>query len=104
MIMKKEELLKIIDENLYQTPEILKHLANRMSEYQNQCEKINDILLRNALGSACQILAMKRRPSDKDMKDYCILIKKAQFPNGLESCHHQGEINFYNRFLKESNI
>jgi hypothetical protein len=39
MIMKKEELLKIIDENLYQTPEILKHLANRMSEYQNQCKK-----------------------------------------------------------------
>ena len=99
--MKKEELLKIIDDNLYQTPEILEHLSVRMTEYQNQCKKENDNLLRNALGSACQILAMKKRPSDKTMKDYCVLIKRAQFPNGLESWHHQGEINFYNRFLKE---
>jgi hypothetical protein len=99
--MKKEELLKIIDENLYQTPEILEHLSVRMVEYQNQCKKENDSLLRNALGTACLILAMKKRPSDKNMKDYCVLIKKAQFPNGLESWHHQGEINFYNRFLKE---
>jgi hypothetical protein len=99
--MKKEELLKIIDDNLYQTPDILKHLADKMVEFQSQCEKENDNLLRNALGSACQILAMKKRPSDKTMKDYCVLIKRAQFPNGLESWHHQGEINFYNRFLKE---
>lgn len=99
--MKKEELLKIIDDNLYQTPDILKHLADKMVEFQSQCEKENDNLLRNALGSACQILAMKKRPSDKKMKEYCVLIKRAQFPNGLESWHHQGEINFYNRFLKE---
>lgn len=99
--MKKEELLKIIDDNLYQTPDILKHLADKMVEFQSQCKKENDNLLRNALGSACQILAMKKRPSDKEMKEYCVLIKRAQFPNGLESWHHQGEINFYNRFLKE---
>ena len=99
--MKKEELLKIIDDNLYQTPDILKHLADKMVEFQSQCKKENDNLLRNALGSACQILAMKKRPSDKKMKEYCVLIKRAQFPNGLESWHHQGEINFYNRFLKE---
>jgi len=99
--MKKEELLKIIDDNLHQTPSILKHLADKMVEFQANCKKENDSLLRNALGFACQILAMKKRPSDKEMKEYCVLIKKAQFPNGLESWHHQGEINFYNRFLKE---
>lgn len=99
--MKTEDLLNIIDSNLYQTPHILKHLADKMLDFQNLSKRENDTLLRNALGEACQILAMKKRPSDKEMKNYCILIKRAQFPKGLESWHHQGEINFYNRFLKE---
>lgn len=98
--MKTEELLNIIDENLDKLPEILAHISIRLSEYQEVCKKDNDNLLRNALGSACQLLAMNRKP--KDMEKYCTLIKQAQFPNGLESWHHQGERNFYNRYLKEA--
>lgn len=100
--MKTEELLNIIDENLDKLPEILAHISIRLSEYQELCKNRNDKLLRDALGSACQILAMKKKPSEKEMPHYCVLIEQAQFPNGLESWHHQGEISFYNRYLKET--
>lgn len=64
-------------------------------------KKQNNNILRSALGIACELLAMKKKPSDKEMKSRCVLIEKALFPNGLQSWHHQGEIDFYNRFLKE---
>lgn len=99
--MKLEKLLKQIDENLDKLPEILTHISSRLIEFRETCERKNNVLLREALGSACQLLAMKKKPPTKEMKQYCILIERAQFPNGLESWHHQGEKNFYNRYLKE---
>lgn len=96
-----EKLLEIIDQNIEFYPDILVHISGKMKEFQKYCKKQNDSLMINALGSACQILAMKKRPSDKEMKKHCVLIQKAQFPKGLESWHHQGEKNFYNRFLKD---
>lgn len=100
--MKLEKLLKQIDENLDKLPEILTHISSRLIEYRETCERKNNVLLREALGSACQLLAMKRRLPDKEMKKYCVLIERAQFPNGLELWHHQGEKDFYNRYLKET--
>ena len=100
--MKLEKLLNHIDDNLDKLPEILYFISTKLTEYHELCEKNNNALLRNALGSACQILSMKKKPSDKEMKKYCVLIERAQFPNGLESWHHQGEVEFYNRYLKET--
>lgn len=100
MKIETDQLIQIIDDNLEKSPEILGHISKRMNQYLKNCKKENDTKYINALGSACTILSMKRRPSDKDMRKYCILIEKAHFPNGLETWHHTGEIEFYNRFLK----
>jgi len=96
---KLNEILKTIDENIEFLPDILSHASMRLTQYKNQCEKKNNNKMVNALGSACQLLAMKRKPTD--MKRACILIEQAQFPHGLESWHHEGEKNFYNKFLRQ---
>lgn len=97
--MKTKQILEIIDENFDKVPEILNHISTRLTDIQEICMKDNNDL-RNALGNACSILALDRKPNDKQMKKYCGLIEKTHFPNGIESWHHQGEKNFYNRYLK----
>lgn len=98
----KEERLKLllntIDKNIDLLPDLLSHVSLKLNEFKNKVKKENDIQMVNALGSACHLLSMKRKPSD--MKRACILIEKAQFPNGLESWHHEGEKAFYNKFLR----
>jgi hypothetical protein len=102
----KEERLEIvfrmIDDNIDLLPDILAYVGMKLSAFKAKCEKENNALMVNALGSACQLLAMKRKPAD--MKKHCILIEKAQFPRGIEDWHHEGERNFYNKFLKIKEI
>lgn len=102
MYLGKEERLKqvinMIDENIDLLPDILTHISIKLFDFKTKCEKQNNNKMVNALGSACQLLAMKRKP--KDMKRACILIEEAQFPNGLESWHHEGERMFYEKYLK----
>lgn len=91
-------LFQLIDDNVDLLPEILYYVGKRFSEFKEKCKRENNNLMVNALGSACQLLAMPRKPTD--MKKHCVLIERAQFPNGLEDWHHEGERKFYNKYLR----
>lgn len=100
-IMEKEEFLKVLSDHPEFLPETLLHLYGMLTRYKEYCEKQNNILLREALGDAVHLLGMKRKP-DKDMvKKLSTRIKEAIYPNGIQPFHHQGEINFYEKYLKE---
>lgn len=98
-ILKK--LGSIIENNPHLIPKILQMCSDNLIAYKKDCEKRNNFLLREALGDAVHLLGMERKPARKDFVQYCIRIKKAIFSEGITSHHHQGERNFYNRFLKE---
>lgn len=102
-MMKKEErldvLFRMIDDNVDLLPDILTYVGDKLSAFKTKCERENNNLMVNALGSACQLLAMDRKPAD--MKKHCVLIERAQFPRGIEEWHHEGEKKFYNKFLKK---
>lgn len=102
--MMNEELKRIINKikqfpDLY--PQILTFIANDMKSFQEDAKRKNDWKLREALGDAVHLLGMKRKPPHEDFVNYCIRIKRAIFPKGITEYHHQGEVNFYNKYLKE---
>ena len=92
------KVLKFIQDNPMLNNYFLKAIAENQDIYRQKCETQNNNQLREALGDACIILAMKKKPSLKDMANhYCIRIKKAIFQNGITEYHHQGEKNFYEK-------
>lgn len=96
-----KKIYDLIDSNVQYLPDILSHVSKRLREYAQHCEKHNDSLLRNALGDAVTMLSRKRKPTDKLIRQFSVLIKKAIYKDGLTDYHHQGEKDFYNRFIKE---
>ena len=81
------------------TPYILSIIAQDYKNFQDVSEKKNNTLLREALGDACIILSMKRKPNEKELPKYLERIKQAIFPKGITEFHHDGEKNFYNKFF-----
>ena len=99
---KLKEILQFITDNPNYQIDIQQFILDNHKDYLNWCKRQNDSLLREALGDAIHLLGMKRRPSDKDMKQYCSRIEKAVFPNGIvKNYHHEGEQRFYARFLED---
>ena len=104
LIIKHRELQKILNQikeypEFY--PDILNFIASEMTKYKEKCKKENDWLLREALGDACCLLGSKRKPPASVITKFSIRIKKAIFKDGLNQYHHQGERNFFERYLKE---
>jgi len=98
---KLKEIKQFIIENPDYHATLLGIIADQYNQYLEWCVKQNNHLLREALGDALHLLGMKRKPSDKDMKQYCVRIERAVFPNGIiRNYHHEGERRFYERFLK----
>jgi len=100
MDYNEKKVKSIIEQDPSIIPFVLKTCADYMKAFEQKAKKQNDSLLREALGDACHLLGMKRRPND--MKKHCIRIEKAIFKKGLTDYHHQGEINFYNRYLNDN--
>jgi hypothetical protein len=96
--MEKEEFLKVLSEHPQFLPDILQYLHTMITDYMKYCERQNNIMLREALGDAVHLLGMKKKP--KDMKRACTRIENAIFRDGLCTYHHEGERQFYNRYLK----
>jgi len=98
-----EKVLQMIDENIDLTPEILMHIANREKKFQETCKKNNDWALREVAGDLMCILSQKRLPPQKVITKLLFRVKQTIFPNGLtkEGNFHQGERNFYEKYLKE---
>jgi len=99
--LNKEEFLKIISEHPQYLPDMLAHIHTILIEYKNICRKENDLLLREALGDAVHLLGMKKKPDHEFMKKMCKRIKEAIFKDGITLHHHQGEKNFYEKYLAE---
>jgi len=98
---KLKEIKKFIEENPDYHAVLLGIIADKYNQYLEWCEKQNNTLLREALGDAVHLLGMKRRPNNRDMKEYCVRIEKAIFPQGINNnFHHEGEKRFYKRFLE----
>lgn len=95
-----KKVLKVVKEKPEYYPYILTLISNDMEKYKTDCKKRNDWVLREALGDAVHLLGMKKKPPFEEMKKLCIRIKNAIFPNGITSYHHQGEKNFYEKYLK----
>lgn len=96
-----EDLVKIfllIDQHPDYLPQILAQVGKRLNNYYTHCKRQNDHDLREALGDACHILGMKKRPAD--MKNACMRIERTIFPYGIERYHHEGEKQFYRRYLE----
>jgi hypothetical protein len=98
--MKKEELLKLLDENIQYLPDILTHTSIMLSKYKEYCKGRNDTLLREALGDAVHLLGMDKKLPKLDMKRHCARIIEAIYPRGITKFHHQGEVEFWNKYIK----
>jgi hypothetical protein len=97
---KIKKFKEFIIENPHLLPEFLTIIGQELELFKEKCRKENDHLMREALGDACHLLGMKRKLPLNEMKMYCIRIRKAIFPDGIKQFHHQGEENFYNKYLK----
>jgi len=84
-------------------PEVLKLCADHMDAFKEQAKRQNDALLREALGDACHLLGMKRKPGGKQFARHCVRIIKAIFPKGITDYHHEGEKNFYRNKIEPYN-
>ena len=101
LVLKESEkkVKDLIEQDPSIIPFVLKTCGDYMSAFEAKAKMKNDSLLREALGDACHLLGVKRKP--KDMKNCCIRIEKAIFKDGLTSYHHKGEQDFYNRYIKD---
>jgi len=96
-----EELLREIDKHPDSYPHILIHISKRLEQYRVMCKRQQDHDLRESLGDAVHLLGMPKKPAKKEMKNLCTRIEKTIFPEGPQSHHHQGERQFYEKYLKE---
>jgi len=95
-----DKVLKFINENPKHHPILLKTISEQQSEYRAWCEKQNNTLLREAIGDAVHLLGMTKKPPVMEIKNYCTRIVKAIFPKGITDYHHEGERNFYNKYIE----
>lgn len=93
-------ILKYIEEHPEHSELFLTATSKSLANFRARCEKRNNHLFREALGDACHMLGMKRRPKAKEMRNFCVRIKDAIFKDGITQFHHEGEKNFFNRYLK----
>lgn len=102
---EQEEQLKkfknFISEYPEHIPEILNAVNQSLKDYKKHCERQNNWKLREALGDAVHLLGMKKKPSEKEMPKFLQRIKSAIFEHGIGSNHHDGEKNFYKRYLEK---
>lgn len=91
--------LENIDQMITDDPDLIAPIMHMCGEhldkFRKDAKKQNDALLREALGDACHLLGMKKRPPKKTFASLCTRIVRAIFPNGITSQHHQGEKKFY---------
>ena len=96
-----KEIKELITQNPKLLPDIFIFLGESLKNYKDVCKKENDHLLREALGDALCLLGTKRKPDLETIKRFSIRIKQAIYPDGIKSFHHQGEKNFFEKYLKE---
>jgi len=99
-----KSVLLMIDKYVRFYPQILLRISENLIEYRKKCKRENDSDLRECLGDALTLLSMDRKPSKKFLKEkYLLRIKNILFNKGLteEGRFHQGEKDFYNKFLKD---
>jgi len=98
--------VKLIEGMIARNPLLVPHILSLCSAYltdfQTSAKRKQDHLLREALGDAVHLLSKNKKP--QKMHVHCTRIKKAIFPNGVNNTHHQGEKDFFNRYLSSPEL
>lgn len=96
-----KEVEKLLDQNPLLLPHLLTLCSLRLSQFQKKAKQANDHLMREALGDAVHLLGMNKKPKASFITQMSARIKSAIFPNGITSHHHQGEKQFFEKYLKD---
>jgi len=98
------ENIKRINQMIMDDPSLiapLMHLCGEhLDKFRENSKKQNDNLLREALGDACHIIGLDRKPTKKTLAMHCARIVEAIFPKGIVDYHHEGEKRFYEKIIE----